>query len=635
VELNPEEKEARHRIGAIHIQRGEWARAREELERAVDQDARDHEAWNALGLVAFHEGRDQPAREYYLRAIDIDGEYGKAWCNLGNLFARLGDEKAAEEAYLQAARRDGQDPDVWYNLGEFYFRRNHPETERCLLKTIELNRADLEAWELLRQWYTRRPNYPVWKTALRVLLRKRPDDLALLRELAYVDERLGHHEEAIGTLRHLLSLDPEDEESRLLLAELYDGLGKPVEAFAHLERLSTTGERVIDLAIRLGQRLLHQNHAPQAETCFLKRVAHRPADADAWRFLGELALRRDQLELAFERHTRAVGLNRNDVALWRPLAEKFLAQGDPARALACLGHLDDHLRYTPELWREFFALHRAAGQGEAFLARLEALMGEGWVPNRRWVDLAELYGELGLRAKTEACLARLEREDAPDSASDLAMARYHLERRDAAKALEYLERIRDSAAGIARYWLLRAEAHYLLGAYGEARASYECGLKLDDADFRAWFNLGNIHFRDGRHHEARHAFLKAVERDPKQAKAWYNLGCVEDELGLEAWRGFRQANALDPRFAPAWNALGVLHFRAAEDKAARRCFLRCLGSNRESVLGWGNLAALYRRMGRLADAEHCERQVIRLGGKPPQGDAQRVRLFFDREPHGR
>jgi len=635
IELHPDEKEVRHRTGAIHIRRGEYGRAREALEAAVDQDARDQEAWNALGLVAFHQGNDEIAREYYLRAIDLDNQYGKTWCNLGNLFARQGDEKAAEEAYLNAVRRDSHDPDIWFNLGEFYFRRNDPETERCLLKVIELNRGDLEAWELLRQWFGKHPNYAVWRTALRVLLQHRPDDLALLRELAHVYERLGSYEDALGVLRHLLSLDPDDADSRLLLAVLYHEQGKSLEAFSHLNKIELFDERVAELTFQLAQRLLHQGKQSEAETCLLKRVAHRPDDADAWQFLGEIAFGRGLAELAFERHSRALGVNRNDLAVWRPLAERFLAQRDFARALACLENLADHFRYSPDLWRELFDMHHAAGAGETFASRLEAILQAGWVPNRCWVELSEFYEVLGLNEKARACMARLEKEGSPDAASDLAMARHHLHHGDPARSLEYLDRIAASSAELPRYWLTRGEVLYVLGKLDEARECYERGLSMDDQDFRAWFHLGNIHYRERRLPEAHEAFQRATALEPRQCKAWYNLGCVEDELGHEAGHSFREANRLDRHFAPVWNALGVMHFRAGEVVPARRCFLRCLGANRKSTLAWGNLASVYRRLERIADAEYCEQQVIKLGGKINQGDPHSVRLFFDHDPHTR
>ena len=91
----------------------------------------------------------------------------------------------------------------------------------------------------MRQWYGRRPNFPVWKTALHVLQLERPEDLTLLRELAHVHEQLGEADEALGVLRKLIGLDPADEESRLLLAELYNRQGRPLEAFAHLNHLKS------------------------------------------------------------------------------------------------------------------------------------------------------------------------------------------------------------------------------------------------------------------------------------------------------------------------------------------------------------------------------------------------------------
>jgi tetratricopeptide (TPR) repeat protein len=398
-----------------------------------------------------------------------------------------------------------------------------------------------------------------------------------------------------------------------------------------LQRIEASGERVAGLTFRIGQRLMHQNLAGEAETCFLRRVAQAPEDARAWQFLGELAWKRAQPELAYERFSRALGINRNDVSIWRPLAGKFLEIGDAARAVACLENLADLLRFMPDIWREFLPAYRAAGQAEAFLEKLERWIQDGWAVGRYWVELADLYRESGLAERADACLARAQTGDL-DVPAELALARQALERKDAQGALQHLERVRFLAGEDPAFWLARGEALYLLGRYPESRESYERALAKEEGHFRAWFHLGNIHFREKRLLEAELAFRKAAELNPEEAKAWYNLGCVEDELGRNAEASFAQANRLDRRFAPAWNALGVLRFRRGDDRLARRCFLRCLGSNRDSILGWENLAAVYRRMGRTADAEYCEQRLLRLGGKVARGEAQSVRLFFDHDP---
>ena len=379
---------------------------------------------------------------------------------------------------------------------------------------------------------------------------------------------------------------------------------------------------------------MHQNRPEEAETSFLKRVAHDEGDAHAWQFLGELAVQRKQFELAQERFTRALDLNRNDPDVWRPLATAFLEQGDAERALTCLEHLAEHLRHMPEAWESFFAAFQAAGQAQPFLERLEGYLEQGWVAPRHWTKLAELYAAAGMVEKSQACLARIEGEGAAPSLSDLAMARYHLRGDEAEAALRYVERLGDSQQDNPEYWLVKGETHYLLSAYGDAQASYERALALGELDFRAWFHLGNIHFRAGQLEQARHAFAEAVECDMQQAKGWYNLGLAEDALKQDAFRSFERANHLDRRFAPAWNALGVLHFQRGDDRAARRCFLRGLAVSRESLLGWANLGAVYRRMRRTADAERCERKVLRLGGEVEPDGGEPVRLFYDRDPHG-
>ena len=631
VQINPVEKEARHRIGNIYLRRADWDRADGAFEEAIAIDEGDYEAWNSLGLAAYHRGRDDIARDYYLKAIQINDGYARAWCNLGNTFARKGDEKAAEQAYREALDREQEDADLWFNLGEFYLRRGRQETENCLLNAVKLNADDLEAWELLRQWNTRHPNLPVWKTALKVLLNARPDDMSLLREMATVHDQMGESEEALAVLRQLIALDASDEASHLMLARLYLSLSRTMEAFTHMGKLSTTSDDVLDLWYKLGQRLLHQNHLKEAESCFLTLAAHRPLQTDPWHFLGELAFQRGELDLAYERFTRAVDVNRNDAGVWLPLARGFLEHDQTIRALSCLENLSEHLSYLPGDWGLFFNMHSRAGQGAAFLEKLETLMEAGTLANHLWLNLAELYTTAGMELQSRRCFSRLEAGGLTGEAGELALARFHIRARDGKKALEYLDRFMESQADHAAYWNDRGEATYLLGDLAEARTCYERALELGQDDFRIWFKLGNIFYRIGKPDDAQHAFLNATKLDPQESRGWYNLGLVQNELGLEARISLRKAISIDRRMAHAWNALGVIHFRAEEDVQARRCFVRCVAVNRDSVYGWHNLASCDARLGRDADATQCMGHVKRLGGLPAEGSRSAVRLFFDHD----
>src|SRR5262249_43629536 len=156
----------RVRMGLVYYDQQELVQARKLFEEAVQADGSSPEAWNYLGLVDYHEGRMEDAVKAYRTAIQVDSQYAQAWNNLGNVYGGQGDVAAAEKHYREAVARGPNDADTWFNLGELFFKRKHPECERCLWRAVELRPQDYEAWELLRQWYRSTPHYPHWKNAL-------------------------------------------------------------------------------------------------------------------------------------------------------------------------------------------------------------------------------------------------------------------------------------------------------------------------------------------------------------------------------------------------------------------------------------------------------------------------------------
>ncbi len=634
VELEPAEREAWLRMGRIHLARGDFAQARSICEAVLERQPEAPEAWNDLGLVHFHEGQRAGAEGCYRKALEFRPDYAQAWCNLANVMAAGGDDAEAEGAYRRALEYEGKDPDLWFNLGEFYFQRGHPSTERCLWQTVELNRGDLEAWGLLRRWYDGHANPKRMHAVLRVLAQARPDDPALLRDLAQADELERQFAEARESYLKLLALDGDDAGAHLGLVRVHLKQGQLLEAFRHLQAVTSAAPEVVDQWIHLGHRLRHRGRRQEAEVCFLRALEHRPDEPELVQYLGEIAMEREEWGAAMERFERAGELNRNDRHVWIPLMRKFFAQQDYARAAQCLEHLDELSQYLPGLWIEFDEVYAKAGRREELLARLERWLELGLVGGAHWHDLAALYERAGQAERAAACRARA--GAAAAAPAGVAGARTYLEpRRDIvelpteADAGEPAAVEPAPAAGAAQgaagaradptdpeYWIDQGEAHYRNGQLSAALDALSRAMSLDVPRFRAWFRIGGLFYLIGKLDEAEQAFQRATALNAEEAKGWYNLGVCQAERGrLAAARlSFQRALALSYRFGKAWDWLGLLHFNAGEHVQARRCFLRCLAVSRESANAWHNLGMLYRAIGRTADSEHCLAQAKRLGG---------------------
>ena len=88
-------------------------------------------------------------------------------------------------------------------------------------------------------------------------------------------------------------------------------------------------------------------------------------------------------------------MNRNQLAVWMPLAERFLEAGDTVKAVGCLEHLAELWPHLLDEWDRAWSVYMDAGQAEAFLERLMRDVERFGGTNAHWLRLAELNENLG------------------------------------------------------------------------------------------------------------------------------------------------------------------------------------------------------------------------------------------------
>ncbi len=152
--------------------------------------------------------------------------------------------------------------------------------------------------------------------------------------------------------------------------------------------------------------------------------------------------------------------------------------------------------------------------------------------------------------------------------ANLQLARLALERRDGAKALEYLARLEESSATVR---LLRAEAAYWAGKRESARAELEALEKEGANDARLLFHIGLAWARLGAYERAEAAFHRVLTRLPAEYPVLYNLGRAAARAGHydRAQSALEAALKLQPEDTDALLELGLVH-------AARRDFNRAI-----------------------------------------------------------
>jgi len=201
------------------MDKGEYAEAREALDRVVSNDEANAEAHFMLGLTYFNLEEYTKARESFERALELDPDRAAAiHHNLGALAYQMGDMETALSEFQAALDADPDDPDTHYQLGATYLVLAFP-SGAMEPKPEMVNEAEAE-----------------FKRALELADQKPEAKIGL----ANVYLVRGEIDQAISLLEEVLENKPEMREALFALGRAYLTAGEVDQAEATLERFLET-----------------------------------------------------------------------------------------------------------------------------------------------------------------------------------------------------------------------------------------------------------------------------------------------------------------------------------------------------------------------------------------------------------
>lgn len=113
--------------GVARYHSGDFDKARELFEQAVQLDTRFAEAFNNLGLALTELGEHDEATVAFETAVEIDPELGAGYNNLGYVLYRQENFEAAIEMYKEAIGRHHDTSSAYTNLGNAYQKLGRTE----------------------------------------------------------------------------------------------------------------------------------------------------------------------------------------------------------------------------------------------------------------------------------------------------------------------------------------------------------------------------------------------------------------------------------------------------------------------------------------------------------------------------
>jgi tetratricopeptide (TPR) repeat protein len=365
--------QAYQNLASIHFRLDEPDQAIATLEEGIEKSSNRADLVALLARYYRSTGDEEAAREVYESATRLDPGDPMPYLTVSNMLGRRGDVEGALEYAEKAIAAEPDHVAARLRKAELLIdmgvRREEPaliDEARTLIDQVlaedatspeglfvlgklEIARENLDAGvDALRAALDTRPDWPQAQMVLgsALMLRGEPQRAraALARAveldpnfnearrlLVKVHADLGEHEYAIENGRVYLRARPDDDTTRIIVAQSMVRLGKVEEATALLEQIPEE-RRTADALFAIGRLQFAQGQTDAARETMLKVDALRPYNARVLEVLLSIDRNQGKLSHAIKRVNDAVEARPDDAALWHLKGVVALYAGDPAGA---------------------------------------------------------------------------------------------------------------------------------------------------------------------------------------------------------------------------------------------------------------------------------------------------------------
>ena len=268
--LVPESARLQTRVAQLHIAGGEADKGVAELEAAAASSNEEYQADLALIATRLRQRqadkaleavqaleKKQPAnplthnlrgtalllkkdyakaRASFERALQLKPNYLPAVSNLARLDLRDKKPQLAKQRYEAVLKQEPNNEQALHDLAVLMrvTGASHGEIEKVLRRSIAANPASSNARIALVNHYLRVPHVKAALAAAQEASVALPNNPGIVRTLATAQLAAGENDQAIGTIRRLVEMQPKAPEPLLMLAQAQFRVGQPDEAIKAL-----------------------------------------------------------------------------------------------------------------------------------------------------------------------------------------------------------------------------------------------------------------------------------------------------------------------------------------------------------------------------------------------------------------
>jgi tetratricopeptide (TPR) repeat protein len=295
-----------------------------------------------------------------------------ALANTGLALSHAKQYDTAAVCYRKILAFDPNIPQIQLNLGLAEFKSGRfREAIEPFQAVLKLDQKNMQARTLLGMSYYGSRMFQEAAANLEIALAADPENGQLHYYLAQSLLSCSEYQRALKEFEWLQRQDPDAAATHVLVAEALDGLNRPEEAIQELKAVVAKSPAEPNVHFAIGYIYWSQQKDDEAEREFRLELDHDPANAQAWAWLADVLIRRNDFQKA------------------KPLLDKALSIDQGVR----IAHLDLGIVFAQDKKLD-----------RAIAAFKEAIRLDGSKTDAHF-RLAHVYKEAGKPAESAAELA--------------------------------------------------------------------------------------------------------------------------------------------------------------------------------------------------------------------------------------
>lgn len=586
IQVDKSSAEAHFKLAKCYIKQKSWGNARQELEKAVENQPGNEEAQLELGRLLLGGGKAREARDHGVQIITGNPKNADAQLLVAESDAFLGNLKDAATEAQGAINLAPDRPSGYIALGLIQERLGQlDEAEQNLKHAFSLDKATNTPLMTLGGFYERQRRWPEAEKQFQVAIQLAPKDPLPRAALAGLYVNQGREDLAEKTLEEGKKDLGDNPDAYRMLGDYYLARGESTKALDEFAAISVQHPDDLQLRKTYIQLLILNDRIDDAAQLNGEILKKNPQDPAAQILQGQILLHQKKVDDALTSFQQGLkGAPDNAFGHY----ELGVAYGEKGKLEQAEGE-----------WREAVRLRPALPQAWRALADV-ALQHQDWRNLEEISDQSKKYAPRSPEGYLEHATARFNQGDAAGAETDL-------------KTL--LALAPQSPMAYVKLGQLRATQR----RWKEGEAYYRQALALDSHSLEAVSGLTDIYFRQNRTADALKVVREQIDRDPNNPALYLLQGqsFLRVNQSGEAEKALLRATELDKKNAFTLGLLGQAQAGNGETDQAILTYQRAIQLSPDEPRLYLALGSSYEKQGNWQEAQTAYQKVLSLKPDEP------------------